>query len=74
LELARALREIDIHEGAGQYKSLVDEGLLLGEVITDLQDWVQAQPNERVVRVLLAEALTKAGRLPEAVEQYRLLV
>jgi hypothetical protein len=74
LELARALREMDIHEGTGQYKSLIDEGLLLPDVIADLQGWLKAQPTERVVRVLLADALTKAGRLPEAVEQYRLLV
>jgi hypothetical protein len=74
LELARALREVDIHEGAGQYKSLVDDSVLLDEVIADLHGWLQSQPNERVVRVLLADALTKAGRFAEAVEQYRLLV
>src|SRR5439155_903659 len=61
LELARALREVDLHESAGQYKSLADDGVLLAEVITDLHGWLQSQPNERVVRVLLAEALTKAG-------------
>jgi tetratricopeptide (TPR) repeat protein len=74
LELARALREVDLQASASQYKSLIDGNTLLPQVISDLQSLLHAQPAERSVRVLLAEALAQAGRHQEAVEHYRKLV
>jgi tetratricopeptide (TPR) repeat protein len=74
LELARALLAIDLQESAAQYQSLVDRNTLLPQVISDLQSALQVQPAARSLRVLLAEALARAGRHQEAVEHYRKLV
>jgi tetratricopeptide (TPR) repeat protein len=74
LELARALLAIDLQESAAQYQSLVDRNALLPQVISDLQSALQVQPAARSLRVLLAEALARAGRHQEAVEHYRKLV
>ncbi len=73
LDLARTLRDVDLHESAEQYKALMATPLL-PQVIDDLSQMIQEQPSERGMRVLLADALTRAGRLPEAIEQYRALV
>ena len=74
LERARALRETSLQESAAQYQSLIDGGILLPQIISDLQSLLQAQPGARTMRMLLAEALAQAGRHQEAVEQYRKLV
>jgi len=74
LARARALREISLQESAAQYQSLIDGGILLPQIISDLQSLLQAQPGARNMRMLLAEALAQAGKHQEAVEQYRKLV
>ena len=75
LDLARTFREIDLSESINQYKALIEANSpLLAHVIDDLRAVARAQPAERRARILLADALARAGRLQEAVEQYRLLV
>jgi tetratricopeptide (TPR) repeat protein len=73
LYLARSLRDTDPAGSAEQYKALIRTPLL-PQVIEDLSQLLQEQPGERGMRVLLADALTHAGRLQEAIEQYRQLV
>ncbi len=75
LQLARTLQDIDLSESIAQYKALVEaKTALLGFVIDDLQKLVMSHPHERELRILLADALTRAGRLREAIEQYKQMV
>ncbi|MCA1554145.1 MAG: tetratricopeptide repeat protein [Chloroflexi bacterium] len=74
LDHARLLRAVDWQQSAAQYKILVGSRVLLPQVIDDLTQWVQAQPTERALRMLLADALTNAERFDDAIEQYRALV
>ena len=73
LDLARSLRAVNVHESAAQYRALLATPLL-PQVIDDLSQLIAEQPDERGLRVLLADAFTRAGRLQDAIEQYRLLV
>ncbi|MCA1553032.1 MAG: tetratricopeptide repeat protein, partial [Chloroflexi bacterium] len=74
LDLARLLRGVDLRRSAEQYKILLRSQVMLPQVIDDLTQVVHAQPAERGMRRLLADALASAGRLHEAIEQYRQLV
>jgi len=75
LTRARSLKDTNLRACADQYRSLIEANTpLLAQVIDDLKQIVQAQPTARGVRVLLADALTRAGRLAEAIEQYRQMV
>ncbi|MBI5876841.1 MAG: tetratricopeptide repeat protein [Chloroflexi bacterium] len=75
LDLARSLRDLDLGECLAQYRFLIDaQSALLPDVIGDLQAIIAADPQARAARVQLADALTRAGRLAEAIAQYRLMV
>ncbi len=75
LDLARTLDSVDLSESLAQYRFLIDaQSALLPQVIDDLQAIVARDPQARAARVCLADALTNAGRLAEAIGQYRLIV
>jgi hypothetical protein len=67
LDLARTLREVDANEAAEQYRSLVEGGVMLPQVIGDLLPIAQSQPKVPPLRALLVEALIRAGRALEAI-------
>jgi tetratricopeptide (TPR) repeat protein len=71
LALARDLRSSGAHEEAlDAYGHAMRTRKLVSEVIADLKDQVQAQPDVAAQR-LLGDAYMKAGLLEEALETYR---
>jgi hypothetical protein len=71
LDLARMLRDVDVNEAVDQYRPLVEGGMMLPQVISDLLPIVPAQPKVPPLRALLVEALIRAGRALEAIPYLR---
>ncbi|MBI1802045.1 MAG: tetratricopeptide repeat protein, partial [Chloroflexi bacterium] len=74
-ETESAPATVDLEEAIAYYQSLMaTDSPFLPQEIDELQWLVQQHPAERRARVVLADALSRAGRFEEAVQHYRQLV
>lgn len=71
LELGRVLWQADKRDDALKtYEKLIEKGRLLNEIIPDLEDYEEQQPDPRLMQAL-GDAYMKVDRLQEALDTYR---
>ena len=72
LELARALNQNnELGASLGQYQTLINAEVLLGDVENDLKALAQANPTVSQAWRVLGDAIMRQGRLQDALDTYR---